>query len=167
LPCESSNGSLARDAPVDEVLAILTLDVARVGALIAVRNHLAAILVVVCVAAGAASASSSANMKYLTISASQHRERASIEAASHAVLDVLAAACIVQPAIGRTRMTVSIAIPPMVIHCLVSTNAARDEILSRMTRQVALAGLLVCIRRPIDPDSACLVRQQGRRGRSP
>jgi len=82
-------------------------------------------------------------MKYLTISASKHRERASIEAASHAVLDVLAAACIVQPAIGRTRMTVSIAIPPMVIHCLVSTNAARDEILSRMTRQVALAGLLV------------------------
>jgi len=81
-------------------------------------------------------------VRYLIISTSQHRERASIEAACHAVLDVLAAACIVQPAIGRTRMTVAIAIPPLVIHYLVSTDASRNEILSSTTHQVALACLL-------------------------
>jgi hypothetical protein len=81
-------------------------------------------------------------VRYLTISTSQHRERASIAAACHAVLDVLAAACIVQPAIGRTRMTVAIAIPSIVIHCLVSTDASRNEILSSTTHQVALACLL-------------------------
>src|SRR5688572_10996169 len=39
-------------------------------------------------------------------------------------------------------MTVAIAIPPLVIHCLVSTDAFRKEILSSTTHQVALACLL-------------------------